>query len=71
MANAMRLPCDILMYLSYLSFLSYCNPYSRQAVLIVHVLYCKINLSIYLPSFLGAGVIHGISRILRKKPPDP
>ena len=31
-ANAMRLPCDIL---TYLSDLSHCNPYFRQAVLTV------------------------------------
>ena len=46
-AHSMRLPCDILMYLSYLS---YCNSYSRQAV---HVLYCKY---IYL-SFHGLHVV--------------
>ena len=52
MANVMRrLPCNILMYLSYLS---YCNSYSRQAVLTVHVLCCRINLSIPFVGFEGA-----------------
>ena len=41
-ADAVRLPCDILMYLSY------SNSYSRQAVWTVHVLYCKLNRSSYL-----------------------
>ena len=45
-SNAMRQPCDILMYLSC------CNSYSRQSVLTLHVRYGKINLSIYLSTYL-------------------
>ena len=41
------IPCNIFMYLAY------CNSYSRQAVLTVHVLYCKINLSIYQSIYLS------------------
>ena len=32
------------------NYLSYCNSFFRQAVLIVHVLYCKIYLSINPPT---------------------
>ena len=37
------MPCDI-MILMYTPYLSYCNSYSKQSVLTLHVLYCKIYL---------------------------